>query len=77
MNDRRAYFVFVALFLAALLDLYFWSHILGGDDRYGCATINPRQIGCSSDLGMAITIAIGIVAVLAGLVARFISRRRP
>jgi len=76
MKDRRIYFVFVALFFAALLDLYFWSHVLSGDNRYGCSTSNPRHVGCDSDLGLALTIAIGIVAVLVGLVARFISLRK-
>ena len=76
MKDRRIYFVYVALVIAALLDLYFWSHVLSGDNRYGCSTGNPRRIGCDSDFGLALTIAIGIIAVLAGLVVRFISNRR-
>jgi hypothetical protein len=76
MKDRRIYFIFVALFFAALLDLYFWSHVLAGDNRYGCSTSNPRHLGCDSDLGTALTIAITILAVLVGLVVRFISVRK-
>jgi hypothetical protein len=75
MKDRRAYYVFVALFFAALMDLYFWSRVLAGDNRYICST-NPKNFGCNSDLGIALTLAIGIAAVLVGLVARFVSRRK-
>jgi hypothetical protein len=74
MKGRRVYFIFVALFFAALLDAYFWTHVFSGDNQLWCPTNNPRQIGCYSDFGLAATLAIGIIAVLAGLAARFVSR---
>jgi hypothetical protein len=75
VKDRRIYAVFVTLFFAALMDMYFWSHVLVGDNRMWCSA-NPRNIGCPSDLGLAITIGIGVLAVVAGLAARFFARRR-
>ena len=75
MKGRRAFLIFIALFFAALIDLYFWSHVFSGDNRMWCST-NPRNFGCPSDLGLALTIGIGILAILAGFAARFFARWR-
>jgi hypothetical protein len=76
MKDRRIYFILVVLFFVALLDLYFWSHVLSGDNRYGCSIPIPGTLVATVTSEQALTLAVTIIAVLVGFAVRFISNRR-